>query len=104
MKKVRTKGPAFSEILCKHETVLEEVRRMDNNGNGNKELFKRMVKAGRRTYFISARESKNSKKYITLTESKLVDKNKFDRSNILVFPEKMEELVEALQDACQVVA
>lgn len=77
---------------------------MSDNGNGSKELFKRMVKAGRRTYFIAAKESKNSKKYITLTESKLVDKNKFDRSNILVFPEKMEELVEALQDAYQVVA
>jgi len=76
----------------------------NGNGNGSKELFKRMVKAGRRTYFISAKESKNSKKYITLTESKLVDKNKFDRANILVFPEKMEELVEALQEASAVVA
>ena len=74
----------------------------NGNGNGGKELFKRMVKAGRRTYFISVKESKNNKKYITLTESKLVEKNKFDRSNIFVFPERMEELVEAMREASEV--
>ena len=77
---------------------------MSENGNGSKELFQRMVKAGRRTYFISAKESKNNIKYLTLTESKLVDKNKFDRFSIMVFPEKVEELVEAMKDAYAVVA
>ena len=72
---------------------------MSENGNGSKEIFHRMIKGGRRTYFVSVKESKNSHKYITLTESKLVDKNKFDRFNIMVFPDKLEELVGALQDA-----
>ena len=77
---------------------------MSENGNGAKELFKRMVKGGRRTYFISVRESKNNRKYITLTESKLVDKNKFDRFNIMIWPEKIGELVQAMQEAEQVAA
>jgi len=77
---------------------------MSGNGNGGKELFKRMVKGGRRTYFISVRESKNSKKYVTLTESKLVGDGKFDRFNIMFFPEKIGEVVQALQEAEQVAA
>lgn len=77
---------------------------MDNNGNGSKEIFKRMVKGGRRTYFVSVKESNNHKKFVTLTESKLVDKNKFDRFKIMVFPERLGELVQALEDARQVAA
>ena len=66
---------------------------------GTKELFNRMVKAGRRTYFISVRQTEDDKKYVTVTESRLVDKNKFDRFNIMVFPEKLADFVTALQDA-----
>jgi hypothetical protein len=66
---------------------------------GTKELFKRMVKAGRRTYFISVKQTESDKKYVTVTESRLVDKNKFDRFNILIFADKLAEVVTALQDA-----
>jgi hypothetical protein len=77
---------------------------MNENGNGSKEVFKRMIKGGRRTYFVSVKESKNNRKFVTLTESKLVDKNKFDRFNIMVFPDKLGELVQALEEAHQVAA
>jgi hypothetical protein len=75
---------------------------MDENSNGAREVFKRMIKAGRRTYFISVKESKNNKKYITLTESKVVGANKFDRFSIMVFPERMVELLQGLHEAEQV--
>ena len=77
---------------------------MSENGNGAKELFKRMVKGGRRTYFVSVKESKNNKKYVTLTESKLVGDGKFDRFNIMFFPEKVGEVIQALQEAQEVAA
>ena len=77
---------------------------MSENGNGSKEVFKRMIKGGRRTYFISVKESKNNKKYITLTESKVIGDNKFDRYSIMVFPERMVELLQALHEAEQVAA
>jgi hypothetical protein len=77
---------------------------MSENGNGSKEVFKRMVKGGRRTYFISVKESGNGKRYVTLTESKLVGEGKFDRFNIMFFPEKIGELVMALQEAGKVAA
>lgn len=70
----------------------------------SKDLFNRMVKAGRRTYFISVREAKNNQKYITITESKLVEKDKFDRFSIMVFQDKVSDFVDALEAACEVVA
>ncbi len=76
----------------------------NGNGNGGKELFTRMVKAGRRTYFISVKEAKNNNKYVTVTESKVVDKDKFERFRIMIFQNKMGEFVEALQEACEVAA
>jgi len=79
-----------------------EIGNGNGNGNGGKELFKRMVKGGRRTYFISVKESKNNKKYVMLTESKLIEKDKFERFSIFVFPEKMGELIGAMQEAAEV--
>ncbi|MDI6731512.1 MAG: DUF3276 family protein [Candidatus Margulisbacteria bacterium] len=77
---------------------------METMEKKSKDLFNRMVKAGRRTYFISVREAKNNQKYITITESKLVDKDKFDRFSIMVFQDKVSDFVDALEDASEVVA
>ena len=77
---------------------------MEDNENKHNNLFNRMVKAGRRTYFVTVREAKNSQKYLTITESKLVDKNKFDRTNIMVFQDKLSEFATAFADACKAVA
>jgi hypothetical protein len=77
---------------------------MEGNGNGGKDLFNRMVKAGKRTYFISVKEASNNQKYVTITESKLIEKNKFDRFNIMVFQDKLGEFATAFAEACQVAA
>ncbi|MDD5593408.1 MAG: DUF3276 family protein [Candidatus Margulisbacteria bacterium] len=74
------------------------------NGKEKNELFNRMVKAGQRTYFITVKEASNNKKYVTLTESKLIEKDKFEHHNIMVFQEKIGEFVDALQGACAVAA
>lgn len=73
-------------------------------GENNKEVFKKMVKAGRRTYFISVRETKTNQKYVTITESKLVEKDKFDRFSIMVFQDKLNDFTKALGEACLAVA
>jgi len=74
---------------------------MEETGNGKKELFSRTVKAGRRTYFIAVKEASNKDKYITLTETKRVDKDKFDRFSIMVFQDTIDDFVDALQEACE---
>jgi hypothetical protein len=75
---------------------------MGESEKNSKDIFNRMIRAGRRTYFVAVRESKNNQKYITVTESKLVEKDKFDRYSIMFFPEKVGEFVQALQEAQQV--
>ncbi|OGB89248.1 hypothetical protein A2625_03655 [candidate division WOR-1 bacterium RIFCSPHIGHO2_01_FULL_53_15] len=77
---------------------------MQENGKESKPLFNQMVKGGRRTYFISVREASNKQKYVTITESKVIGENKFDRFNIMVFQDKIGEFVGALQGACAIAA
>jgi len=77
---------------------------MEANGNGGKEIFSRTVKAGKRTYFISVKEASNGRKYLTLTESKVVGENKFDRFRIMVFQDKLGAFADAFGEACQVAA
>ncbi|MFA6549383.1 MAG: DUF3276 family protein [Candidatus Margulisiibacteriota bacterium] len=77
---------------------------MEEKENSKKELFSRTVKAGRRTYFIAVKEASNKDKYITLTETKRVDKDKFDRFSIMVFQDTIDDFVDALQEACEMVA
>jgi len=50
------------------------------------------------------REANNGNKYLTLTESKRLEKDKFDRSRIFIFKNKIEEFMGALQEAYQVAA
>lgn len=77
---------------------------MAQKENGGQEVFNRMVKAGQRTYFVNVKEAANGKRYLTITESKLVEKDKFEKFRIMVFKEKVAEFVEALQEAKLAVA
>lgn len=52
----------------------------------NNEVFKQMVRAGKRTYFLTVKESKNKKYYLQIQESRKVDYG-FERDNILIFEE-----------------
>lgn len=77
---------------------------MSEIGNNGKELFSRTVKAGKRTYFISVKEASNNKKYLSVTESKVNDDNKFDRFKIMIFQEKIGDFAQAFQEACKAAA
>ncbi len=77
---------------------------MEEKGHGSKEIFSRMVKAGKRTYFIAVKETAKNQKFVTLTESKLVGENKFDRFNIMVFQDKLGDFAGAFAEACKAAA
>ena len=42
----------------------------NNNGKEQEEIFSKVLRAGRRTYFFDVRETKASDYYLTITESK----------------------------------
>lgn len=58
----------------------------------NKHLYSNQLTVGRRTYFFDIKTTKNNKKYLTITESKRLDKqDRFLRNNIMVFEEDIEK-------------
>ncbi len=62
-------------------------------------LFKRMVRAGKRTYFFDVRATKNSKKFLIISESTPSTDGKFNRSSLLIFQEDMESFFIAFSEA-----
>lgn len=71
-------------------------------GNGN--VSARVVKAGKRTYYIDIKETRTTNQsYITITEKKKVMDDlgsfKFERHKIFLYPEDFDTFLSALQDA-----
>lgn len=62
-------------------------------------LFKRMVRAGKRTYFFDVRSAKNSKRFLIISESTPSRDGKFSRSSLLIFEEDMESFFHAFSEA-----
>ncbi|KKT75293.1 MAG: hypothetical protein UW69_C0017G0004 [Microgenomates group bacterium GW2011_GWA2_44_7] len=61
----------------------------------------RIIRNGRRTYFIDSKKTKEGKGYLMITESKLVDfeKKLHDRSRIVVFPEIAKDFAREVAEA-----
>lgn len=62
-------------------------------------IYTDQIKAGRRTYFLDIKESIKQTKYLTITESKKKDDGSFERNNILIFEEDIENFVIACTKA-----
>ena len=43
-------------------------------------IFSTMIRSGRTTYFVDVKEAKNGKKYLSITETRIDDEGKKDRS------------------------
>ncbi len=69
----------------------------------NEDIFERVIRAGRRTYFFDVRETKAGDYYLTITESKKFtndDGSYFYRKHkIYLYKEDFEEFQQALNDA-----
>ena len=58
---------------------------MDNNGMMEKEeIFSKVLRAGRRTYFFDVRSTKAGDYYLTITESKKFTKEDFSEFNTIL--------------------
>jgi hypothetical protein len=65
-------------------------------------LFTRTIKAGKSTFFIDVKESKNNQRYISLAESSISgegEERKFTRKSILMFDNVAEQVCDALLEA-----
>ncbi|WP_251620645.1 DUF3276 family protein [Odoribacter lunatus] len=71
------------------------------------EVYSKAVKAGKRTYFMDVRATRNNDYYLTITESKKrfdADGNaNFDKHKIFLYKEDFEKFSEGLAEAISVV-
>lgn len=69
---------------------------MDNNGYKD-EIFTKRVRAGKRTYFFDVKSTKSEKDfYITITESKRVGDDEYEKHKIFLYKEDFQKFIEAL--------
>jgi hypothetical protein len=71
---------------------------LENNGYKD-EIFTKRVKAGKRTYFFDVKSTKSEKDfYITITESKRVGEEEYEKHKIFLYKEDFEKFRDALQE------
>ena len=58
-------------------------------------LYSQNVKTKSNTYFFDVKEAKNGNKYLSITETRIKDGQKF-RSSITLFPDNFKEFSETL--------
>ena len=74
---------------------------MDSNGYKD-EIFTKRVRAGKRTYFFDVKSTKSEKDfYITITESKRVGDEEYEKHKIFLYKEDFEKFREALAETIE---
>ena len=67
-------------------------------------LYSSVVRAGRTTYFVDVKEAKNGAKYLSISESRIDNDDKRQRTTLRVFGESIEPFRQAVADASAAVA
>ena len=75
---------------------------MENNNGYKDEIFTKRVRAGKRTYFFDVKSTKSEKDfYITITESKRVGDDEYEKHKIFLYKEDFEKFREALAETVE---
>lgn len=71
----------------------------------NNEIYSKVVRAGKRTYFFDVKATKSNELYVTLTESKKsIDENgieQFQKHKLFLYKEDFEKFKEGLDDVLE---
>lgn len=71
---------------------------MDNNGYKD-EIFTKRVRAGKRTYFFDVKSTKSEKDfYVTITESKRIGEDEYEKHKIFLYKEDFQKFIDALSE------
>jgi hypothetical protein len=63
------------------------------------EIFTKRVRAGKRTYFFDVKSTKSEKDfYITITESKRVGEEEYEKHKIFLYKEDFQKFADALDE------
>lgn len=79
----------------------EEVEKVDN-GNGREEIFSKVVRAGKRTYFLDVKATRRNDYYLTITESKKRfnrdGRHYFEKHKVFLYKEDFDKFTDNLQE------
>jgi hypothetical protein len=85
------------------EAVIKEVMNGQEDKNINEEIFTKVVRAGKRTYFFDVKATRKDDYYLTITESKkrLGKEGKifYEKHKIFLYKEDFEKFTDGLKDA-----
>ncbi len=74
---------------------------LDKNGYRDEIITKR-VRAGKRTYFFDVKATKSEKDfYITITESKRIGEDEYEKHKIFLYKEDFDKFKEALAETVE---
>jgi len=63
------------------------------------ELFSRMIRAGRRSYYFDVKQNRQGGAYIVISERKSSDDGQAEHFRVMVFPEDLQNFMQALGEA-----
>lgn len=85
------------------EAGIKEVINGHEDKNGKEEIYTRVIRAGKRTYFFDVKATRKDDYYLTITESKkrLGKDGKifYEKHKIFLYKEDFEKFTEGLRDA-----
>jgi Protein of unknown function (DUF3276) len=87
------------------ETGIKEVAAGKEDKTGKEEIFTKVVRAGKRTYFFDVKATRRDDYYLTITESKkrLGKEGKifYEKHKIFLYKEDFEKFTEGLKNAVE---
>jgi hypothetical protein len=66
-------------------------------------IYSTMVRAGRTTYFVDVKEAKNGNRFIAISESRIDQDDKKQRTTVRVFGESVAQFRQAIDEAAATV-
>ena len=79
----------------------EELEKVDNE-NGREEIFSKVVRAGKRTYFLDVKATRRNDYYLTITESKKRfnrdGRHYFEKHKVFLYKEDFDKFTDNLQE------
>jgi Protein of unknown function (DUF3276) len=89
--------------VLSHSTIIKEEHPLETNGYKD-ELFTKRVRAGKRTYFFDVKATKSEQDfYITITESKRVGEDEYEKHKIFLYKEDFDKFKDALNESVEYV-
>lgn len=76
--------------------------RKDNESDGGEEVFSKVIRAGRRTYFLDVKATRGDDYYLTITESRKKQARdgsfSFEKNKLYLYKEDFNKFVDGLDE------